>query len=292
MTIFEFINNSKMDNLNLDRVLIPMDKNELESIFDETSRKVFEYFLRKSFVSQPEKLPNQKDLPIQIPKEHIEQWVCQSIGAIPVGAGSYAVDVISKNSEWGADIKMLSCKTETNSGKLTNSDSGETSLAQKFDDGNFGDGNTLDDLFRNKEFDIIWDNWKGILLNKYKKVNDDFNVSEIYYFFILRANLDYHLCGMKVDLENLNKTEINVERSTNDSVWIKNYIDDNFGHVKVYKAKKRFELRLKPKYWVENDRVITFTTKFEQLEIDIRKLIESDELHLHISNNLIPFLVG
>jgi hypothetical protein len=279
-----------MIGLDQNKVIVPLSLEELSSVFDPISLKVINYFLRKSIFSQPEKLPNQPDLPIHIPKEHIEQWICQSIGSIPVGAGSYAVDVISKSKVWGADIKMLSCKVDSDSGKLKNSDSGETSLAQKFGDDNFGNGNTLDDLFANKEYQVIWNNWMKILKKKYRKVNEDFGVSNIYYFFILRAELDFHLCGMKLLLNNLNHTKVNYERSTNDSVWIKNYIEDRFGHVKVYKAKKRLELRLKPKYWVENNFVITFNTNFNQFEVDIRELILKNKIHLHVEKNLLPLL--
>ena len=60
--------------------------------------------------------------------------------------------------------------------------------------------------------------------------------------------------------------------------------------MKVYKAKKRFELRLKPKYWVENNLVKTFNTNFEQFEVDIRELIEKNNIHSHIQNNLFPLL--
>lgn len=59
--------------------------------------------------SQPERIIGQDILPIQVPKEHLEQWVVQAIGALPVSAGNYGVDVI-KEGEFGADIKMLSCK--------------------------------------------------------------------------------------------------------------------------------------------------------------------------------------
>lgn len=272
------------------KVIVPLNLEELNLIFDSTSFKVINYFLRKSIFSQPEKLPGQDDLPIHIPKEHIEQWICQAIGSIPVGAGSYAVDVISKTKTWGADIKMLSCKVNNETGELKNSDSGETSLAQKFGDGNFGNGNTLDDLFTNKEYQLIWDNWIEILNKKYDKVNQDFGVTRIYFFFILRAKLDFHLCGMKVNLDNLKYTEVNNKRSTNDSVWIKNYIDDELGHVKVYKAKKRLELRLKPKCWVENNLVKTFNTNFNQIEVDVRELIEKNKINSHIENILFPIL--
>ena len=272
----------------MSNVLTPLSKNELKTFFDDDALSVITYFLKKSIISQPEKLPSQEDdLPIQIPKEHIEQWIVQALGARPLGAGSYPVDVIT--SDWGADVKMLSCKVDTN-GNLTNSDSGETSLAQKFGDGNFGDGNTLDNLFSQREYEFIWTKWKEILVSKYKRVEDDHGITNIYYFIVLRAGNIFHLCGLKVDLSRLEDTTINDSRSTNDSIWIKEFIEDDYGHIKIYKAKKRLELRLKPKKWVDNNMVISFDTNFEQISTNIREKIINDELDDYIDDVLIPII--
>ena len=48
-------------------------ENSINIDFDQINRST----LLKSIFSQPEKLPGQEDLPIHIPKEHIEQWICQ-----------------------------------------------------------------------------------------------------------------------------------------------------------------------------------------------------------------------
>ena len=270
-------------------VLTPLSLNQLKGFFNKDSIEVINYFLKKSIISQPEKLKGQDDIPIQIPKEHIEQWVVQALGAIPTGAGSYPIDV--RTSTWGADVKMLSCKIN-NREELTSADSGETSLAQKFGDDNFGDGNTLDKLFADKKYQFIWDKWQDILINKYKKVETDFDINSIYYFIILRAGSDFHLCGLKVDLTEIKKTKVNKVRSTDDSIWIKNFIDDDFGHVKIYKAKKRFELRLKPKKWVDSKSVITFSTDFEQRTVNILELTKTNGLEDYIKKEIIPILSG
>lgn len=270
-------------------VITPLTEKELRTFFNKKAIKVIEYFLKKSIISQPEKVVGQNNnLPIQIPKEHIEQWVVQALGAKPAGAGSYPIDVRTKS--WGADIKMLSCKIDKK-GNLTNSDSGETSLAQKFSDGNFGDGNTLDKLFSDKKFDFIWKKWKEIIVNKYKKVEIDFGIKDIYYFIILRAGTDFHLCGLKVDLSLLKKTKINKKRSTNDSIWIENFINDEYGHVKIYKAKKRFELRLKPAKWYNSKIVITFKTDFKQRTANILDLVKENKLDNYIETDIIPILL-
>ena len=268
-------------------VLTPMSKVELSVFFDDNALRVIEFFLKKSIVSQPEKLPNQGDLPIQIPKEHIEQWIVQALGVKPIGAGSYPVDVVTHN--WGADVKMLSCKLDKK-GNLSNADSGETSLAQQFGDGNFGDGNTLDDLFAQGRREFIWSKWQDILVKKYKKVEKDHNITNIYYFIVLRAGSVFHLCGLKVDLSKLKGTSINEIRSTGDSIWIQNFIKDNYGHIKIYKAKKRLELRLKPKQWVDDNMVISFDTNFEQISADIREKTINNKLDKYIDEVLVPII--
>ena len=75
-------------------VLTPLTKKQLEEIFDDAALEVIDYFLEKTILLQPEILDGQDELPIQIPKEHIEQWFVQAIHAKPVGAGSYPVDII------------------------------------------------------------------------------------------------------------------------------------------------------------------------------------------------------
>ena len=65
-------------------MLTPLTKNELLQIFDKIALNVLELCMKKLLISQPERLVGQHPLPIQVPKEHIEQWVVQAIGATPV----------------------------------------------------------------------------------------------------------------------------------------------------------------------------------------------------------------
>lgn len=266
-------------------ILEPLELNELTNFFDATAIKAIKFFLSKSIISQPEKIEGQIDLPIQIPKEHLEQWIVQSLGARPVGAGSYPVDVISSDGIWGADIKMLSCGIDENN-QLTNRDSGETSLAQKFDDINFSSDDSLDNLFRQQRYDEILESWKVILQNKYQNVIRDQSVSKIYYFIILRAGTKFHLCGLKVNLDRINLATVNRGRTTSSSVFVDNFIDESLGHTKIYKAKKRLELRLKPLEWFTTNRLLTFDTNFQQTNQNIRELIENQTLDAYILDHL------
>ncbi len=248
-------------------VLRPLSLVELKKIFDDTAIEVLNYFIKKSVFSQPERIIGQEHLPIQVPKEHIEQWVVQAIGANPVGAGNYGVDVV-KPGVFGADVKMLSCKIDT-FGNVTNSDSGETSLAQNFKD----TGISLDQLFQEQRYDQIVDGWKEIIRHKLQKVKDEQAVEKIYYIFILRAGLSFKLCGMEVNINEL--ANIKPSRASASSLFIDNFIDLNYGNIKIYKAKKRMELRLRPKYWVDHNMTLNFALNFNSEQVNIRDLIEN-----------------
>lgn len=73
-----------------------------------------------------------------------------------------------------------------------------------------------------------------LIIDKYKKSKQVLISKTFNYFIILRAGTDFHLCGLKVDLSLLGNTEINKSRSANDSLWIENFIEDEYGHVKIY----------------------------------------------------------
>lgn len=259
-------------------MLRPLNLNELREIFDQTALNVLDFCMKKSLLAQPERIVGQQQLPIQVPKEHIEQWVVQAIGAIPVGAGSYPVDIV-KPGEFGADIKMLSCKINAY-GELSDTTSGETSLAQKFTDA----GVNLDIAFANKNYDAIASDWCEILKAKLGRVYVEQGVDTIYYIFILRASTKFYLCATEVNFNEIDKIIANKNKSTATSVFLDNVIDDNFGNAKVYKSKKRLELRLKPKYWVDNNFVIPFDfSNYMTPMINLRDLVENNRVQEYLN---------
>jgi len=260
-------------------VLIPLTKKELEYFFDLNSQKVINFFINKSLFSQPELVNKQKKLPIQIPKEHLEQWIVQALNVKPIGAGSYPVDVVGVN--WAADIKMISCKLDKN-GDLTNGDSGETSLAQKFSDSIFGK-TTLDNLFKEEKYEFILDKWLEIFKEKYDILVKDYpNVKSTYYFIVLRAGSKFYLTGLKVELNNLENVTLDKKRTTSKSIFENGFIDKKYGYCKIYKSKKRLELRLKPKKWVEEERVLTFDTEFKLNETNIKEIVKNNNLKKYV----------
>ncbi len=246
-----------------------MEFDDLNSFLDEKAKKIIEYFILKSLIAQPESIVGQKSLPIQVPKEHIEQWFTQALNVKPIGSGSYPIDIYSESKKWGADLKMLNMDINID-GKPSDTTSGEASLGQKF----IGTGKSLDTLFEQKAYVQIMNSWLNLYKEKIKKASTDYKLKDIIYFFVLRPNLSsnneasFYLCGARLDINKINKVEI--DRATETSLFLKNFIDTNYGNTKIYKSKKRLELRLRPKFWIDNNKAIKITTTFNPKNINLR----------------------
>lgn len=243
-------------------VLTPIPKARLLALLDPKAREVIRYFIKKSLFSQPEPLPEQAPRAVQVPKEHVEQWFVQALDVMPIGAGSYPVDIYNSDEGWAADVKMLNAGLDSN-GNLKNSYSGEASLGQKFE----GAGIDLDNLFANKQFEVIKDAWLGIFAGKVSQVKADYPaINNIIYLFILRAGSDFYLVGCDVDTEFIAGVSV-ADNTTGKSVFLDNFIESKYGNAKIYKAKKRLELRLRPKTWVKEGLAVMLKTDFSQNNI-------------------------
>lgn len=252
-------------------VLRPLSLAEIKSFFNEDARTVIDFFIKKSIFSQPERKIWQNILPIQIPKEHIEQWVVQALWVEWIGAGSYPVDVINRNDKWGADIKMLSASVDDD-WDFTSGDSGETSLAQKFQ----WTWNELDQLFANNEFERIKTEWLEIYVDKLNEVIENEELEKVYYFILLRWGDKLHIVWMEVILDNIWNVTVDTTRTTSSSVFLKDFIEKSLWYLKIYKAKKRLELRLKPKKWLEQWYCLTFelSSMIDNSEINILDMVK------------------
>lgn len=245
--------------------LTPLSKMELENFFNPFALKIIDDLLLTAVYFQPPEVDGNQELPIYIPKEHLEQFVVQSLGVDPCGAGSYPVDVIDPIKRYGADVKMLSCKID-HQGNLKKTVSGETSLAQKFEEPN------LDRYFNEKNYEKIKDLWIEILEEKYLKITKK-NINEIYYFFILRGGKSFFLTGCRLNLKLI--SQISLKSGTAKSVFLTGVIEEKFGNAKIYKAKKRLELRLTPSAW-QADHSILFKEKIFINKIKLHSLDQNE----------------
>ena len=252
-------------------VLNFLNKSEIKTFISSDGKKVINYFTKKAIFAQPELVDGQNPTPVHIPKEHIEQWFVQALGAKPTGAGSYPVDIV-KGKKWAADVKMLSCKVNQD-GSFKVADSGETSLGQKFRD--VGQG--LDQLFANSSYNKITDEFLKIFKTKYKKVKNEKGINVFYYIIILRAGSNFYLSILKLDLDKVERVKCIEDRVSETSIWLKNFIAKDYGSVKIYKSKKRMELRLRPKELFNNNLLYKLDVEFEPKTKNILSIVNNQE---------------
>ena len=254
-------------------VLEEVKIDELNEIFDESSKKVFDFLLQRTVISYPEFLPGQNNNALYLEKKQCEQWIVQSLGLKPVGEGSYPIDGIDDKN--GYDVSSLALG-QTPKTKKMNSQTGEKSLGQKFDDENFGeDGENLDGLFKSKDYVKIISAWKKILKKKWSETIKDQKLENLYLINLISYKPEdkMFIVLLKINYEKLDN--ISEDRRTDKSVWVKNFIDPKIGDAKIYKSKKRLELRLKPAEFLKNKSYLEFKLENKIKSLNLRETFKN-----------------
>ena len=138
--------------------------------------------------------------------------------------------------KFGIDVKFVSLTGDKNGnfGSITN----ESSLAQNFETG----GRNLDNLFHNNQCSEILEMWINILSIKMDKVKNNLQLKSIYYFTFIRVDSKIYLTISYVDTTLFD--QLTVGKTITKSVFVKGFLNDRYGNTKIYKSKKRMELRL------------------------------------------------
>jgi len=257
-------------------VLEEVKIDELNKIFDNKSKKVFDYLLQRTVISYPEFLPGQNNTALYLEKKQCEQWVVQSLGLKPVGEGSYPIDGI--NNKIGYDVSSLALG-QTPTGKMKKQ-TGEKSLSQKFEDENFGDENdNLDSLFNSEKYDEIIKAWKNILKKKWVGTIKGQNLKDLYLINLILYKPENKLMIflLKINHNNLDEVTKGKVSHKKTSVWFNNFIDEKFGNVKVYKSKKRVELRIRPQEFIKNESYLEFKIENKIKSLNLREAFDNKD---------------
>jgi hypothetical protein len=267
-------------------VLEFLKEKEINKIFDKEGRIVIDYLLKKVLFSQPEKLPGEKNGNIQMTKEFLENWVAQALDWKIIGSGNYPIDVYSKKNKIGADVKFLSTQVDEE-GRFINGTSNETSLSQKF----INTGKNLDQLFKSKNKKEILKGWIEILIKKNDIPIRDYNLKGVYYFIFIRGGDSINLAIAKVNRDII--PTIKISKITDTSAFISGYIDEKYGNVKIYKSKKRMELRCKAKNLEKDNLLIkwNFSQNLKnQKPVKLRELVKNkNKFKIYISSKIKEF---
>jgi hypothetical protein len=148
-----------------------------------------------------------------------------------VGDGNTNIDVFIKKSNIGIDVSILS---------LTKNMTNEKSIIQ-----NFTTGNELDSLFLNNNGMEVVEIFRNKMLEKYKtNETNNLHINELYYMIFVCVKQNIYLTCFKANCKNISNIEFNGFTPKCKSAMISNFVNDKYGETKLYKSKKRIELRL------------------------------------------------
>jgi hypothetical protein len=154
-------------------------------------------------------------------------------GGIRIGGGSCGMDVKTGMNEGIDTMCVIMNKPHSN----------EKSLIQNFSES----GENLDHLFHEKNHitavGLFVENYSKKLL----KCKTDKSLNELYILAFISTNTEVHMICFKINLGNLKNVSSggfvgNKDKSVN--IIVNNFINSTYGNVRLYKSKKRMELRL------------------------------------------------
>lgn len=171
-----------------------------------------------------------------IEDEFSEYYVAGASKGIEIGGGNCSMDVITQNNE-GIDVMCVI---------MNKYSSNEKSLIQNF---SFS-GTDLDTLFREKK-DVEALN---LYINQYSKklynIKFEENLSDLYILSFISTHKDVYLTCFKINLDNIKNIStggfVNNQKDLCTNIMVNNFINPLYGNVRLYKSKKRMELRLLP----------------------------------------------
>jgi hypothetical protein len=167
---------------------------------------------------------------LYVEDEFSEWFIEQASRGKQVGKGHFAMDVRTENND-GVDVFcVIMAKTE----------SYEKSLAQKFVEGGAG----LDILFKEERFDEAVAGYRDSYYKKLEKVKAGTGLRELYYLGFVSKTDKVYLVNFKINMENIQYIGRKYTTSTGKSIYLRNFIMEKHGNVKLYMSKKRLEFRL------------------------------------------------
>jgi len=107
---------------------------------------------------------------------------------------------------------------------------------------NFSNSNNLDTLFDTNKGEQAVQIFKDKFRDKCNfKNNQKMNM---YYMIFICKNKSIYMTCLKLNIEHISNMKFSGFTKTRKNISIDNFIDDTFGNVKLYKSKKKLELRL------------------------------------------------
>lgn len=184
----------------------------------------------KNYISPREEFYNETNRPMYIEDEFSEWWTAKASNGKLISKGHEATDVITSQNE-GVDAMCV---------VMNKKQSNEKSLIQNFKES----GNDLDYYFNNKD-DVsaikLYADGLKIKLNKLIKTR---KLEELYILAFISTKTTVHILCFKYNIDLIDTITSEGFTKIGKSINIGGFINKSIGNVKLYKSKKRIELRL------------------------------------------------
>lgn len=183
-----------------------------------------------SYIQYTDEYRKDKDICIVLDKIMAEWWIAKCIDGIEVGSGNESVDIV--NGKRGFDVFAITIQDRCTL-------SGEKSIIQDFKNA----GKQLDMLFEQKKYEEAIGLYVKTLHNKLQRAIRKYELEEIYYIGFISTKHEVYLACFVINVDKITKDVLKKGSHTTTSVYINNFLDNRIGETKLYKSKKRIELR-------------------------------------------------
>lgn len=168
-----------------------------------------------------------KKQPTKLDYRTIEELIADGTGGKHVACGNAPIDVVFERT--GIDVKQVTAK-----GRQT----GESSLLQNFKK----EGCDLDSDFKDEMYQDIADGFADGLRSKLENAMQDYDLEKIIHLWIVYNETNISYVAFELELDALGLVTYN--SVTKSSIFLDNILDESYGNCKIYKPKKRIEVRL------------------------------------------------
>jgi len=165
-----------------------------------------------------------------IEDEFSEYWIAKASKGVQIGMGSGGMDVKTSVSE-GIDVMCVIM----NSGGTN-----EKSLMQNFSNA----GVDLDTLFKEKKGDEALSLYLNGYSKKIKGTKDEHKLNDLFILAFVSTQTSVYILCFKLNIDLLSNVKSMGFTKAEKNIKTVNFIDESYGNVRLYKSKKRLELRL------------------------------------------------
>ena len=212
-------------NFRIRKVLEPCNINELDLDIERLRERLKSDYLTDG---RMEFIKDTATNNIVLEDGFMEYITAKCINGTRVGEGHCPIDVTKDNK--GIDILCVCLN-----GTMTN----EKSIMQNFSNC----GNNLDNLFENGKYQetlsLFIKEYHIKLLNAKKTKN----INKLYYCAFISTDINVYISVFKINLECISNIKYENITKKKKSIKFKGFIDDKYGFTKLFKSKKRLEIR-------------------------------------------------